>query len=290
MPAHPSTVRIRPATTSDAAVVAAWLLASWGSTQMAVGGRLVDCAALPAYLAERAGVVCGVATVEPGQHGWEVVTCDVSPRREGIGSALVAGVVDAARRAGVTRVCCTTTNDNLPAFGFWQALGFRLVRVRAGAVAQARRRKPSIPERGVAGLPIRDELDLVLDLSDVESGAHPVSRPAVTLVLEGRVPEGGQRPLEAFLAEAVPYYEAPTGIAVRLEWQREDPTRFRETVDYATEEAFEVDDERTRADPRMRDLLARWRALLREGPTVTTWRPGQLGRTPSAGAQGRQQG
>ncbi len=95
----------------------------------------------------------------------------------------------------------------------------------------------------------------------------------VTLVLEGRVPDGGQEALEEFLAEAVPYYEAPGGIRVRLHWDRSDPTRFREIVDYDSEADFVADDERTRVDQTMGALLRRWRGLLAEDPSVTTWRP-----------------
>jgi hypothetical protein len=36
--------------------------------------------------------------------------------------------------------------------------------LRPNAVADARRVKPSIPQSGAYGLPIRDEIDLILDL------------------------------------------------------------------------------------------------------------------------------
>ena len=60
--------------------------------------------------------------------------------------------------------------------------------------------------------------------------------PAVVLVLDGRVPVGGQVALEEFLAEASTYYEEPGGIRVQ---------------------ASEIDDERTRSDLRMLEYLAR---------------------------------
>lgn len=83
----------------------------------------------------------------------------------GIGSTLLERVVEAARAAGCTRVWLTTTNDNLDALRFYQRRGFRLVTLRPGAVDEARRLlKPEIPETGSYGSPMRDELDLVLDL------------------------------------------------------------------------------------------------------------------------------
>jgi len=58
-----------------------------------------------------------------------------------------------------------TTNDNLRALGFYQRRGFRLASLRPGAVDEARRTlKPEIPEIGDDGIPIRDELDLEMDL------------------------------------------------------------------------------------------------------------------------------
>jgi hypothetical protein len=70
-----------------------------------------------------------------------------------------------------------TTNENLPALRLYQRTGFRLVELRPGAVDQARSRKPSIPKTGHEGIPIRDELDLVLDLGDSPalSDGAPVS-------------------------------------------------------------------------------------------------------------------
>ncbi len=58
-----------------------------------------------------------------------------------------------------------TTNDNLRALRLYQLAGFRLAALRPGAVDEARGRKPPIPETGADGIPIRDEIDLVLYLA-----------------------------------------------------------------------------------------------------------------------------
>jgi hypothetical protein len=63
-------------------------------------------------------------------------------------------------------VWLTTTNDNLDALRFYQRRGFRLSALRAGSVDASRRTlKPELPEHGSYGIPMRDELDLELDLS-----------------------------------------------------------------------------------------------------------------------------
>jgi GNAT superfamily N-acetyltransferase len=73
-------------------------------------------------------------------------------------------VAESARAAGCRRLWLITTNDNLPALRFYQKRGFVLVRLHRGAVAGSRRLKPEIPLTGSEGIPIRDELELELEL------------------------------------------------------------------------------------------------------------------------------
>ena len=70
----------------------------------------------------------------------------------------------AAREAGCGRVWLITTNDNLRALRFYQRRGFRLVAVHPDALERSRELKPSIPEIGLDGIPLRDELELELTL------------------------------------------------------------------------------------------------------------------------------
>jgi hypothetical protein len=72
--------------------------------------------------------------------------------------------------AGCRKIWTITTNDNLDAMRFYQRRGFRIAAVRPGAVAAARRLKPTIPELGEHGIPIRDEIELALTLES-DSGA-----------------------------------------------------------------------------------------------------------------------
>jgi hypothetical protein len=50
------------------------------------------------------------------------------------------------------------------ALRFYQRHGFRLAEIRFGVVDAARRLEPSIPLLGDHGVPIHDEIELVLDL------------------------------------------------------------------------------------------------------------------------------
>jgi hypothetical protein len=58
-----------------------------------------------------------------------------------------------------------TTNDNVDALRFYQRRGFRLAALRTRAVDELRRRlKPTIPAVGEHGIPIRDEIELEIEL------------------------------------------------------------------------------------------------------------------------------
>jgi ribosomal protein S18 acetylase RimI-like enzyme len=91
------------------------------------------------------------------------VAVEAFARGLGIGSALMAGAIDACHGCRTLRLA--TTNDNLSAIRFYERRGFRLTAVRPGAVMATRERKPSIPLIGENGIEIRDEIDLELALS-----------------------------------------------------------------------------------------------------------------------------
>ena len=93
-----------------------------------------------------------------------------------------------------------------------------------------------------------------------------------------RVPEGGREALLAFLDEAVPFYESPGGIRVRLLAHAEAGDRFVEQVDHVDERTYQADEERLRSEATVAGYLDRWRGLLAEPPVVEVYRPATRGR------------
>jgi ribosomal protein S18 acetylase RimI-like enzyme len=140
-----------------------WLVAElWGSEVVAVHGTLFRPAELPGYIAERGGRLVGLLTYDVTGDMLEIVTLNAIERRIGIGTLLIEAAVHAARRKSCREVRLTTTNDNVDALRFYQRRGFRLAELRPGAVDRSRREKPEIPRTGDYGIPLRDEIDLVL--------------------------------------------------------------------------------------------------------------------------------
>jgi quinol monooxygenase YgiN len=97
-------------------------------------------------------------------------------------------------------------------------------------------------------------------------------RPVVSVHLRICVAPGRNDELRVFLREAIPFYESPGGIRVRLLGDTSAPDRFVEVIDYASEHAYLEDEERVKSDATMAEYLARWRALLAEPPTVEIYR------------------
>jgi RimJ/RimL family protein N-acetyltransferase/quinol monooxygenase YgiN len=94
----------------------------------------------------------------------------------------------------------------------------------------------------------------------------------IDLHLRIRVLPQNRAAFDAFLREAIPFYESPGGIRIRLIEDKADATRLIEVVEYASAEVFEADQRRVENDATMREYLARWRALLDGPPVVEVYR------------------
>ena len=157
---------ITPIQEADRPWLRQFLTERWGSPLLVSRGQAHHGAELPGFIARAAdGQPLGLATYHLARGALfplecELVSLDSLVEGQGIGSALIEVVRHAAEEAGCQRLWLITTNDNLPALRFYQRRGFRLVAVHAGAVAQSRRLKPSIPEIGLDCIPLRDEIEL----------------------------------------------------------------------------------------------------------------------------------
>ena len=136
----------------------------WGGEVVITGGKARDASLLEGFVAEAEGEPVGVATYETRGGECELVILDSLREGVGAGSALLAAVANAAWRQGCRKLSVVTTNDNVHALGFYQRRGFVLTALRTGAVEKSRRLKPEIPELGLYDIPIRDELELEVDL------------------------------------------------------------------------------------------------------------------------------
>lgn len=163
-------VTVRAAGPDDVPAVVRVLSDSWGSPVILSRGARHDASAAPAFVAERAGRLVGLATYVLAGREVELLSLDALEQGQGIGSALLEAVAAAASSRGASRLVLVTTNDNLGALRFYQRRGFRLTALHAGAADRARQEKPFIPTVGIDGIPLHDELELALELTHDPAG------------------------------------------------------------------------------------------------------------------------
>jgi GNAT superfamily N-acetyltransferase len=130
---------------------------------MAAGGRLFHPATMPGFVAEIGGRWVGHLTYDVNDGACEITLIESLRPGVGVGSALLARLVERCRERALHRLWLITTNDNIDALGWYQRRGFALRALRVDAVTEARRTlKPEIPLVAANGVPIRDELELEL--------------------------------------------------------------------------------------------------------------------------------
>jgi GNAT superfamily N-acetyltransferase len=164
----------------------------WGGEPIVGRGMARSSSELEAVVAlSEDGERLGYATYAVEGETAELVTIDALRPGAGVGRSLLAAVAAAARAAGCGRLLVMTTNDNLVALRFYQRAGFRLLELRPGAVGEARRLKPSIPLLGAEGIPIRDEIDLVLELVQRSPRPNAAASPSRSSSRPGSSPGDG---------------------------------------------------------------------------------------------------
>jgi GNAT superfamily N-acetyltransferase len=126
-------------------------------------GGVVDASTLPGWLAESDGEPVGLLTYLVRDDTVVLATINAFAGG-GVGSALVAALVEECRTRQFHHILVTTTNDNTRALRFYQRAGFRLTALHVDAVTESRKIKPEIPERGLDDIPIRDEIELTMEL------------------------------------------------------------------------------------------------------------------------------
>jgi GNAT superfamily N-acetyltransferase len=141
------------------------MLSHWGSHSMMIDLTVFDCAHLDllgAFAADGApmayaswtmrgdvGLLCTLLSVAPGQ---------------GAATHLLEAVKAAARKRGAKTLKAMTTNDNMPALGFYQKCGFRFSRLHIEAIDNFRSVVPSIARTGYMGITIHDAIELEIAL------------------------------------------------------------------------------------------------------------------------------
>jgi len=153
---------IRPATTADRQRIAELANYFWGEVETECFGRTYQVDTLPAYVACDVDEVVGLASYAREGDAVNLVMLNVLFRWQGRGAAreLIKAVIETVRAEGAGRIIVATTNDDLPALGFYQQFGFTITEVLVGKLLEHH----NGTETGFASIPVRDEIHLELRL------------------------------------------------------------------------------------------------------------------------------
>jgi len=157
-------LEIRHLSPNDRDFVVRVLIQNWASTTIVTRGVAHQADELPGFVAVEGSERIGLVTYRIASGECEIISLNSLVQGKGAGTALIEAVKNVAVSAGCARICLVTTNDNTHALRFYQRRGFALVAIHRDALEQSRRLKPEIPEVGIDGIPLRDEIELEMCL------------------------------------------------------------------------------------------------------------------------------
>ena len=156
---------IRRLTKSDIPRLREFWKQNWGDEFVVAHGVIYRPDTLDGFVAFDEKEWVGAISYSFTEDGCEIVSLDSLRERQGLGTKLINAVIEQARKRNCKRLFLITTNDNLNALGFYQKRGFEMVTIHRGAVNESRKIKPSIPLVGMNNIPLRDEIELEINLS-----------------------------------------------------------------------------------------------------------------------------
>ncbi|WP_434578498.1 GNAT family N-acetyltransferase [Thermoanaerobacterium thermosaccharolyticum] len=157
-------MHIKPISIDDRQRINDFIKSRWFSTEMVVGGKIVDMTKLEGFIAYEKDEIIGLLTYRIKDSECEIMSLDSLKENQGIGTALLNKIIEEAINKKCTKIKLVTTNDNINAIRFYQKRGFDMVRIHNNAVDVARKLKPSIPLLGDFGIPIKHEIEFEINL------------------------------------------------------------------------------------------------------------------------------
>ena len=159
-------IEVREATAEDRGWMADFIAIDWPGDILVSLGVVHRVANLNGLVAWEGNQRAGLLTWAVKDLDFEVVTLSSASERRGAGTALIKAAIALAGQRNCLRVWLVTTNDNTPAIRFYQRLGMRMVALHRDVVDNQRALlKPTLPLRGLDGMPMHDEIEFEIRLT-----------------------------------------------------------------------------------------------------------------------------
>lgn len=140
--------------------VAEFIKTNWLEVFIISRGRKVYPAEIEGFVAlDDLKNIIGFVTYEIAGKQCEVITLDALQKFQGIGTKLLATLIDNLKTKDIKRLWLITTNDNLDAIRFYQKRGWKMVAIHVDALERSRELKPKIPLIGEYGIPLQHEIE-----------------------------------------------------------------------------------------------------------------------------------
>lgn len=151
---------IKPITESDRKQIKDFIKKHWGSEKIVYNGKVFYPHKLNGFITRKEDKIIGLITYKKYKRHLQIITINSLIEKKGLGSKLIEKVKEEAKRLGLRKIKTITTNDNLDGLRFYQKRGFRMIKIRQGAVEKSRKIKPEIPLVGENGISLCDEIEL----------------------------------------------------------------------------------------------------------------------------------
>jgi len=157
-------ITIRLTTPNDANQIKELMNKHWGGEPLVIRAENYYPSKLEGILATSENEIIGFLFFDIQDGSCEIVVFEVFNKFQGIGTKILAQLINIANDKDWKRIFLMTGNDNLDALRFYQRRGFHICDIHIDSVKESRKMKPGIPVTGEHGIPLRDEIDLEMKL------------------------------------------------------------------------------------------------------------------------------
>lgn len=141
------------------------LIDEWEATDIIIRGKVIDGTKLNGFIALKDNKIIGLITYIIENNECEICSLNSYIENKGIGTTLINKVKEYAEKKNCTRLKLVTTNDNIRAMKFYQKREFVFANIYKNSIEISRQLKLQIPIFAENGLPIRDEIELEMNLT-----------------------------------------------------------------------------------------------------------------------------
>lgn len=157
-------IQIKEITPDDSAWLEKLIENEWGGNPLVVRTVSYFPHKMAGFVAFHGDERIGILSYEIRKETCEIIIFEVFDKFKGIGTKMLEALKELAREKGCKQIYLMTTNDNLDALRFYQKRGFTISGIHIDSVKKSREIKPSIGLTGDFGIPVRDEIDLILEI------------------------------------------------------------------------------------------------------------------------------